>query len=93
MAFDPDAYLAEKEKKAFDPDAYLAEKEGKTTASEIGQTESAALGAVQGATLGFADEAEGAVKALGQKYISGDNIEILLEKDMKKPNKPILNHI
>lgn len=62
MAFDPDAYLAQKTTQGkFDPDAYL---KAKGATPEISQTESALRGAAQGATFGFAPAISGAAQAL-----------------------------
>ena len=57
--FDPDAYLAKygDQSSEFDPDAYLAKY------SQPSKLESFGRGAVQGATLGFADEVAAANKA------------------------------
>jgi hypothetical protein len=60
--FDPDAYLREKTAPAFDPDKYLAEKQA--SSREFSGPMSGLMGAAQGATLGFGDEAEAGWKSL-----------------------------
>lgn len=58
--FDPDAYL-QANGGAFDPDAYL--KAGAPPPAPVGQAESGVRGALQGASLGFGDEAAAAIDA------------------------------
>ena len=72
MAFDPKAYLAKKSmveepSKGFDPKSYLSSKRTAQEESSISELESAARGAAQGLSFGFADEGAGALGALSDK--------------------------
>lgn len=74
--FDPDAYLAQKTAAApspggFDPDAYLAQKTA-APAKGPGVGEALARGAGQGVTLGFGDEINGGIQAIGDKLMGSD---------------------
>lgn len=62
--FDPDKYLADKKEEGFNPDSYLGNKESPQQNSQYSPLQSAGLGALMGGSLGFADEAEGGIKAL-----------------------------
>lgn len=79
MAFDPDAYLAQKAQQptpaptqapgqGFDPDAYLA---GKTAPSQPGMLEAATRGAAQGATMGFEPQIAGSLDAIKSAILDG----------------------
>lgn len=74
MSFDPDAYLAAKQTtQSFDPDAYLNSKIANK--NEDSPLKSAAAGASQGATLGFADEGAAAISTLaeaGKNLLKGE---------------------
>lgn len=61
--FDPDAYLRANGG-AFDPDAYLKATAPPAVPATVGGVESGARGALQGASMGFGDEAAAAVDAL-----------------------------
>ena len=65
MGFNPDEYLKQGSKSSFNPDAYLSEE---MPANKPQKTinESAARGALQGATAGFSDEASGAIDAASE---------------------------
>lgn len=85
--FDPDHPYVQGFKKFYKPTRQIASDSAQTlpswdettdvndgpTSTHFSQLESAGLGAVQGATLGFADEAEGAGRALYDKATGDDN--------------------
>ena len=83
MPFDPDAYLAKKNK-PFDPDAYLEQKgmELATKAADTHKDEydvsplaSAVGGAAQGVSLNYADEIYGGGKAAAQTLFGDAKLE------------------
>lgn len=75
MAFNPDAYLAEKAPSdAFNPDAYL-EAKGEAPGSSISQLESALRGGAQGASFGFAPAITGALEAIPEALHGKDLME------------------
>lgn len=87
MAFDPDKFLKKYEtqaspkeekprRKAFDPDEFLREKKS--------VVESAARGAAQGASFGFADEITGALEAVKDVALTDKELGDLVDQYKKR---------
>lgn len=60
MAFNPNTYISQPSK-GFDPDSYAGNTRLPASEEEISAPHAALLGALQGGSFGFADEAEGAL--------------------------------
>jgi hypothetical protein len=71
QAFDPKAYVKQNEP-AFSPANYIKQAEMEQGSKRIPntKTESAFRGAAQGASMGFADELVGALKAVGERVMA-----------------------
>jgi len=93
MAFDPDAYLAEKQGMggagSFNPDAYLAQKNADNSSPDMARNVTREVG--QGATFGFSDEVASAAAATAAKIAQTAGV-IPGSKDWHSIYKDILDH-